>query len=155
MKLYQILLLFALLLLVACSGLPARDQESPVPDNATVTPVAQPTQTSTLTPTVIGTWEMIIEGVIYDQSTGEPISGASVSYVVVHSYFPEIQAGRLKETRSDVHGEFKLPMIVHDTDNIHIVVEANEYSSYDEKLDLLGSRYLDIELTPQATDISP
>ncbi len=145
MKRFQVLLPLAILILAGCIDRPVNNQEPSVPGNAITTP----------TPTVIGTWEMIIEGVIYDQSTGEPISGASVSYVVVHSYFPEIQAGRLKETRSDVHGEFKLPMIVHDTDNIHIVVEANGYSSYDEKLDLLGSRYLDIKLAPLATDISP
>ena len=155
MKRYQILLPFIVLMLIACSGFPRLTQEPPVPDNATITPTTQLTQTSTLTPTVIGTWEMIIEGEIFDQATGKPIPGASVSYVVLHSYFPEIQAGRLKETSSDIYGEFKLPMIVHDTDNIHIVVEANGYSSYDGKLDLLGSRYLDIELTPLATELSP
>jgi hypothetical protein len=155
MKRYQILLPFTVLILIACSGFPRLNQEPPIPDNPTVAPTAQPTQISTPTPTVIGTWEMVIEGKVFDQATGKPIPEASVSYVVVHSYFPEIQAGRLKETSSDEHGEFKLPMIVHDTDNIHIIVEENGYFSYDEKLDLLGSRYLDIELTPLVTDLSP
>ena len=148
-----ILISATILVLAACSGLPALDRDSPAPDNPSTTPTVQPTQTST--PTVIGTWEMVIGGMVFDQSTGEPIPGASVRYVVMHSYFPEIQEGRLKATSSDAQGEYKLPMIVHDTDNIHIVVEANGYASYDEKLDLLGSRNVNVGLIPLAADSSP
>ena len=155
MKRFQFFLPVAILLLAACLGRPMPDQDPLVTENLTMTSVVQPTQTSTSTPTVIGTWEMVIEGMISDQSTGEPITGAAVSYVVVHSYFPEIQQGRLKNTTSDVNGEYKLPMIVHDTDNIHLVVEVNGYASYDEKLDLLGSRNVNIELTPLTTETSP
>ena len=76
MKRYQILLPLTVLLLVACIGLPVHNQDPLVPDSSTITPTIRPTQTSTPTPTVIGTWEMVIEGVIFDQSTGKPISGA-------------------------------------------------------------------------------
>jgi hypothetical protein len=101
--------------------------------------------------TPLGTWEMVITGIIYDQSTGKPISGASIRYIVVHSYFPEIQKGRLQKTVSNELGDFSLPMIVHDTDTIKLLVEAEGFISYEEKIDLLGNRSFIIRLTPSAT----
>jgi len=137
------------ILLIACSSTPMPNQVTPSAVYGTATPTAQPIQTSTYTP--VGTWEMVIHGVVYDQSMGEPISGASVSYIVVHSYFPEIQEGRLKKTISDDHGEFSLSMIVHDTDNIKLLVDADTYIAYEKKLDLFGNRSFNIELSPFAT----
>jgi hypothetical protein len=149
MKRYLTLLAVIILLLVACSGIPVPNQDTPATANPTTTPAAQSIQTSTSTP--VGTWEMVIKGMIYDQSKGKPISGASISYIVVHSYFPEIQEGRLNKTISNEHGEFSLPMIVHDTDNIKILMEAHAFISFEERLDLFGSRSLNIGLTPLAT----
>ena len=146
MKQYVTLPAVTILLLVACSSIPMPNQDTPPAVNDTTTPTTLPIQTSTYTP--VGTWEMVIHGVIYDLSTGEPILGASVSYIVVHSYFPEIQEGRLNKTISNEHGEFSLPMIVHDTDNIKILVDAPGYKSYEEKLNLFGDRNLNIGLTP-------
>jgi hypothetical protein len=143
-KMYRCLTLLTLIILAlaACGGTP---HDTPAPAIPIATRAAQPIQTST--PTPVGTWEMVIEGMIYDLSTGKPISGASISYVVVHSFFPEIQEGRPNTTISDENGKFSLPMIVHDTDNIRIVVEAPGFRSYEEKLDLFGDRSLNIGLT--------
>ena len=143
MKQWLTLLPVTILLLVACSSTPVPNHETSTPANTTAT---QPLQTPT--PTPVGTWEMVIEGMIYDQSTSKPISGATISYIVVHSYFPEIQEGRPNKTISDAQGKFTLPMIVHDTDNIRIRVEANGHISYEEKLDLMGDRSLNLGLTP-------
>ena len=136
MKRFLTILTLTASLLAACQNIPAPIQSTPTPI------------TSTDTPTVIGTWKMTIGGVVYDTATSSPIAGASVRYVVVHSYFREIQEGWLQATVSDGQGRFILPMIVHDTDNIHIVVEAPGYQTYDEKLNLFGDRKLDIGLTP-------
>jgi hypothetical protein len=50
-------------------------------------------------------------------------------------------------------------VIVHDTDSIRILVEAEGYLSYEERLvgvDLFGGRSLDIGLTPILTvTVSP
>jgi hypothetical protein len=92
---------------------------------------------------------MVIGGVIYDTATGRPIAGASIRYRVVHSYFPEVQEGWPNATVSDQQGQFSLPMIVHDTDNIRIVVEAPGYMTYEEKLDLFGDRSFNIGLHPE------
>src|SRR4030042_6177656 len=104
-----------ILLLAACSSthLPNRQTQTPA---TTTTPQALQAPA----PTPPGTWEMVIEGMIYDEVTSKPIAGATVSYVVAHSYFPEIQEGRSHSTRSDAQGMFALPMIVHDTHNITI-----------------------------------
>jgi polyhydroxybutyrate depolymerase len=142
MKRFLTLLALAAALLAACHGAPAPGQKYPAP----VSPAAaQPLQTSTPTPP--GTWKMVIEGVIHDTATGGPIAGASIRYKVVHSYFPEIQAGWPNTAVGDQQGRFSLPMIVHDTDNIHIVVEAPGYMPYEKKLDLLGDRKFSIGLT--------
>ena len=91
---------------------------------------------------------MAIEGRVYDQLTGRPIEGAIIRYVVVHSYFPEIYAGKPDEVVSDNQGKFILQMTVHDTDNIKIVVEAKGYKPFEQRLDLLGDRMMNIGLTP-------
>jgi hypothetical protein len=73
---------------------------------------------------------------------------------VLHSHFSELQEGRPNKTITDELGEFALPVIVHDTDSIRILVEAQGYSSYEEKLvgvDLFGGRSFDIGLTPLPT----
>ena len=143
-EMYRCLTLLTLITLVlaACGGTP---HDTPAPAIPIATRAAQPIRTST--PTPVGTWKMVIEGMICDLSTGKPISGASISYVVVHSFFPEIQEGRPNTTISDEHGKFSLPMIVHDTDNIWIVVEAPGFRSYEEELNLFGDRSLNIWLT--------
>jgi len=89
---------------------------------------------------------------IYDRSTGpgKPIVGASISYNV-YSYFPGLQEGKPNKTTTDQLGKFVLPVTVHDTDSIRILIEAQGYISYEEKLvgvDLLGGGYFEIGLTP-------
>jgi hypothetical protein len=116
----------------------------------TVTP-----QPPTITPTFPGTFKMDVHGRVYDETTSHPIEGARIRYVVVHSYFPEIQEGWPNETVSDEQGQFSMPMIVHDTDNIRIVVEAPGYGTYEQKLDLFGDRSLDIGLTPALSSHVP
>ncbi len=92
---------------------------------------------------------MVLNGKVYDSTTGEPIADAAVRYEVIASYFSEIQEGRPHATVTDEQGQFSLPMIVHDTDNIHIHAEAPGYAPYEEKLDLFGDRFLDIALVPK------
>ncbi|MGC9469445.1 MAG: hypothetical protein ACP5HS_12690 [Anaerolineae bacterium] len=134
-------------LLAACGCTPTPVRDISPPSNPTITHIAQPIQTAT--PTPVGTWKMVIEGVIHDTATNSPIAGASIRYKVVHSYFPEIQEGWPNATVSDEQGQFRLPMIVHDTDNIRIVVETPGYMTYEKKLDLFGDRSFDIGLTPE------
>ncbi len=105
------------------------------------------------TPTYPGTWEAVIEGVIYDQSTGEgqPIVDATITYDVLHSYFPELQEGRLNKTISDENGFFSLEVMVHDTDSIRILVEAQGFLLYEERfsgVDLVAGKNLEVELIP-------
>jgi hypothetical protein len=98
---------------------------------------------------------------IYDKSAGpgEPILGASISYNVVHSYFTELQEGRPNKTVTDRRGTFSLPVIVHDTDSIRILIEAQGFVPYEERLvgvDLFGGRSFDIGLAPLVTaTVSP
>jgi hypothetical protein len=109
----------------------------------------------------MGTWKTVIDGMVYDRlaEPGKPIVGASISYDVLHSHFAELQEGRPNRTLTDQLGEFALPVIVHDTDSIRILVEAQGYVSYEERLvgvDLLGGRSFDIGLTPLMTvTVSP
>ena len=161
------------LLLTACRGAPVPSQGTPVPNQGTPVPnqdtpgranitATQPIQPiKTTTPTPMGTWTTVIDGMIYDRLTGpgKPIVGASISYNVLHSYFAELQEGRPNKTTTDQIGEFALPVIVHDTDSIRILVEAQGYVSYEERLagvDLLFGRSFDIGLTPSLTvTVSP
>jgi len=135
----------SLLAACCCTSMPGRDISPPA--NPTITHTAHPLQTAT--PTPVGTWKMVIEGVIYDTATNRPIAGASIRYKVVHSYFPEIQEGWPNATVSDEQGQFRLPMIVHDTDNIRIVVETPGYIAYEKELDLFGDRSFNIGLKPE------
>ena len=52
-----------------------------------------------------------------------------------------------------------LPVIVHDTDSVRILVEAQGYAPYEERLvgvDLLGGKRFDIGLTPlQSATVNP
>jgi hypothetical protein len=110
-------------------------------------------QMPTPTPTVVGTWEATIEGVIYDAATGldKPIAGGIVTYEVLHSYFPELQEGRVNQTTSDEGGMFSLRVVVHDTDSIKVVIQAKGYTTYEEKfvgVDLLAGKRLEIGLSP-------
>ena len=135
------------------------NQDAPGRASITTTQTIQPIKTST--PTPMGTWKTVIDGMIYDRLTepGKPIVGASISYNVLHSYFAELQEGRSNKTITDELGEFALPVIVHDTDSIRILVEAQGYISYEERLvgvDLLFGRSFDIGLTPLLTvTVSP
>jgi hypothetical protein len=97
-----------------------------------------------------GTFEMGIGGKVYDESTNQPIQGARIRYVVVHSYFPEVHIGVQDEAVSDEQGEFTLSIIVHDTDNIKIVVEAAGYQNFEQKLNPFGDRSMDAGLAPVA-----
>lgn len=159
MKLFLTLLTFTSLLLAACSGNTAPEKDEPVRASNTATQTAQPIKTSTSIP--IGTWETVIDGVIYDKSAGpdKPIAGASISYHVVHSYFLELQEGRPNKIVTDGRGKFSLPVIVHDTDSIRILIEAQGFISYEESLvgvNLFGGRSFNIGLTPLATPtVSP
>ena len=132
MRQIRFFLSFSLLLISACSPVPV-----PTP-----------------TPTVIGTWEATIEGVIYDGTTGldKPIASGTIVYEVLHSYFPELQEGRLNQTTSDKVGKFSLRVVVHDTDSIKVVIRAEGYSTYEEKfvgVDLLAGKRLEVGLSPE------
>jgi len=134
------LLVVAVLALSACCGIPACSTGTPEQVEINVTP------------TVTGTWKTVIEGLIYDQSAGsdKPIPGATVTYDVLHSYFPELQEGRLNKTISNQRGEFSFRVMVHDTDSIKILIEAQGYIPYEERLvgiDLLAGRHLEVGLT--------
>ena len=115
----------------------------------------------TATPTPVGTWETVFAGRIYDglRDPGKPIVGASITYDVLHSNVAVLQEGRPNKTITDELGEFALPVIVHDTDVIRILVEAQGYLSYEERLggiDLVPGRRIAIGLTPSLTvTVSP
>ena len=122
------------LLLTACGGTPEPNQDTPAP-------------------LPVGTWKTVIGGMIYDGQAGpsKPIVGASIRYIVLHSYYAELQEGRANKTITDELGEFALPVIVHDTDSIKILIEAQGYMPYEERLvgvDLFGGKSFDIGLTP-------
>jgi hypothetical protein len=159
MERFLIFLVLTSLLLPACGGPPAPDQGEPERTSDTATHTVQPIKTPT--PPPVGTWETVIGGVVYDRLSepGDPIVGASISYDVLHSYYPELQQGRTNNTTTDELGEFALPVIVHDTDSIRVLIEAQGYISYEERLvgvDLFGGRSLDIGLTPILTaTVSP
>ena len=151
MKQFLTLLTLTGLLLTACGGPSVPAQDAPGPASITATQTLQPMKTSTPTPP--GTWKTVIEGMIYDRLTGpgKPIVGATISYDVIHSYFPELQEGKPNKTTTDQLGRFVLPVMVHDTDSIRILVEAQGYIPYEERLvgvDLFGGRNFDIGLTP-------
>ena len=137
----------AIPLLASCCAILVPDLGAPSSPDSTATLTAQPLQTDT--PTPVGTWEMVLNGKVYDSTTVEPIADAAVRYEVIASYFSEIQEGRPHATVTDAQGHFSLPMIVHDTDNIRIYAEAPGYAPYDAKLDLFGDRFLDIALVKQ------
>jgi len=144
MKRFLKLLGLSSLLLTACVGTLA-----PI-ETATPMPIV------TATPTPVGTWETVIDGRIYDEQTdpGKPIVGASITYDVLHSYFSVLQGGRPNKTITDELGEFVLPVIVHDTDVIRILVEAQGYLSYEERLggiDLVPGRRIEVGLTKLLT----
>ena len=151
------LLTFSLLtslLMAACGDGPTSDQDSPIRTTVTTTSATQPIETATPTPT--GSWEAVIDGMIYDGATepGKPIIGATINYIVLATYFPGLQEGRPNETISNELGEFSLPVVVHDTDNIRIRVEAQGYMSYEEKvvaMNLVGRQSFNIGLTPIVT----
>lgn len=105
------------------------------------------------TPTREGTWNSVIDGYIYDFNTesSQPIAGATIRYEIVLSYFPEIQDGHPNETVTDATGEFILPVIVHDTDNMRVVIEADGYLPYEHNfvgMDLAAGETLTIGLVP-------
>jgi hypothetical protein len=151
------LLALTVLLLVACGS-----PRLPSPDvSGSMTAIPTDLLTQTASPTPMGTWEAIIEGVIYDNAVGlgKPIVGASVSYNVLHSYFPELQAGRASQTMTDAQGRFSIRVIVHDTDSIELVVAAPGFVAYEERLvgvDLVGGASFSIGLTRVVTaTVSP
>ncbi|MCA9945193.1 MAG: carboxypeptidase regulatory-like domain-containing protein [Anaerolineales bacterium] len=107
------------------------------------------------TPTREGTWTSVIDGYIYNfDAQAEPIPGATVRYELVLSYFPEIQDGHENQTETDRQGEFTLPVIMHDTDKMRVVVEAAGYQPYEESfvgIDLVEGKTLTVGLLPTAS----
>jgi len=158
MKWVSSFLLLTSLAMTACAGTPAPKQDAPERVSLTATQTIQPIETATLP---VGTWKTVIDGVIYDglADPAKPIVGASVRYDVLHSYFAGLQEGRPNITITNEFGEFILPVIVHDTDSIKIVIEAQGYISYEERLvgvNLFGGKSFDIGLTPLLTvTVSP
>lgn len=141
MKKIIILLAWLGLMVMACS------------DSGAVDPALSQSG-GTATPTREGTWTTTVDGFVYDfsSSTDTPVSGATVRYEVVLSYFPEIQEGYEQATATDGRGEFTLPMIVHDTDNIRVVVEAPGFIPFEENfvgVDLVAGKSFIIGLLPQ------
>jgi len=138
----------------ACGVVATQPADIPTPANIdpTQTPIAIITPTPTLT--VIGTWETTIEGVLFDGSVGKkkPIPDATITYDVLHSYFRGLQEGRLNQTQSDENGEFSLTVMVHDTDNVRILIEAQGFTKFEEKytgFDLVVGKKLEIGLEPE------
>ena len=121
-----------------------------------------PQPSATATPTPAGSWEAVIEGVVYDGHAEpyKPVTGAVIRYDVLSSHFGGLQTGRPNQTVSDELGEFTLPVMVHDTDSIRLLVEARGYLSYEERLvgiDLVGGKRFDIglRLLPNGTATPP
>jgi hypothetical protein len=144
------LLIFTAILLAACGDSPMPKQDAS--EQATISATQTLQLINTSTPTPPGTWDTVIKGMIYDKSTepGRPIVGATISYQV-YSYFPELQAGKPNKTITDQLGKFVLSVTVHDTDSIKILIEAQGYTSHEEKLvgvDLFGGGDFEIGLTP-------
>jgi hypothetical protein len=150
-KLLLALTILTGLIVTACQGVSAPDQESPLRGTVPATYTSDPVNTPTPTPP--GTWETRIYGRVYDKTSesGEPIAGASIRYLVLQSYFQGLQEGRTNETISDEFGEFSLTVLVHDTDSIRIEVEAPGYGLYEERpsgISLAAGKRMDIGLTP-------
>ena len=156
-----ILAVLLLLLLAACAPVAV----SPVvpTDMLTAEPTAVPTQTSTrtytptATPTPAGTWEVVIRGIVYDVSVGpqEPVGEAQVSYDH-HSYYPEVRGSGIKRAVTDLYGEYEFALLVHDTDTLVFMVEAQGFEPFRRRftgLDLHpgGVHRLDLGLTPLPT----
>ncbi|MBN2001904.1 MAG: carboxypeptidase regulatory-like domain-containing protein [Anaerolineae bacterium] len=144
MKKFPIILVLAVLLLNACNNIPAptTTQEPP----ALITP--KDVLTATQPPIV--SWEITMQGLIYDATTDKPIEGASVHYTVLSRY-PELREGLPDETLSDAEGRFSLPTVVHDTDSLHLIVEAPGYTTYEQEIGPFtgGTLYeFNIGLTP-------
>lgn len=142
MKIQLVLIIWLGVMFAAC-GSPTTDP-------------ALPPSGGTATPTPEGTWTTSVDGFVYDfsTSTDTPVSGATVRYEVVLSYFPEIQDGFEQTTTTDARGEFTLPMIVHDTDNIRVVVEAPGFAPFEENfvgVDLVAGKSFIIGLVPQSS----
>ena len=150
-----------LLLLVTCARV-ATPPVVPI-DILTPEPTAAPNQTSTgtviptATPTPVGTWEVVIRGRVYDASAGpeEPVGEASVSYDH-HSYYPEVRGSGIKWAVTDQYGEYEFALLVHDTDTLVFMVEAQGFESFSRRLTGLdlhpsGVHRLDLGLTPLPT----
>ena len=114
------------------------------------TPTPKPTPTPT--PTPVGTWEALIEGLVYDAAGGPevPIAGASIEYEVLHSHFRGLQEGRINQTTSDERGVFSLTVMVHDTDSVKVIIRAEGYTTYEERfvgVDLLVGKKMEVGLS--------
>jgi hypothetical protein len=152
MKPVSRLILLCILCLSACGGLPTGDNDPPEPVRIDASPTT-PAILITRTPTTIGTWETEISGVIFDRSAGpeRPISGATITYDVLHTYYAGLQEGRPNQTSSDEYGKFSLAVMVHDTDSIRILVEAQGYKPFEQKftgVDLVVGKRLEVGLSP-------
>ncbi len=149
----KLLVLTALTLLFAACTPESEPDASQPPISAPRSPTPGPQPQATATPTPAGTWETIIQGAIYAGRTNPtaPLSGAFVTYQVLHSHFPGLQEGRSNQAITDDSGHFTLPVMVHDTDAIKITVTAEGYQPYEERLvglDLLAGKILQLELAP-------
>jgi hypothetical protein len=147
-KLIPLILFF----MSTCGGLGSGSNEPSVPLHIDATS-STPAIILTSTPTIIGTWETEISGVIFDRLMGQdwPITDATITYDVLHTYFAGLQEGRPNQTKSDENGKFSLTVMVHDTDSIRILVEAQGYTSYEQRLtgiDLVVGKRFEIGLNP-------
>lgn len=144
------LALACVFLAACCSPATPAPQASAQPAPAAAAS-AQPI--ATVSPSPMGTWDTLLSGTVTGGSTepAQPLAGAVVTYKV-HSYFPELQAGKANQTTTDAAGRFELPVTVHDTDSIWVVIEATGYISHEERLvgiDLQVGRVFEVRLTPE------
>lgn len=153
-------ILLIAVLVVTCGPAPEVEENRSRGNTTKGRETGQPPATET--PTPVGTWETVISGQLSDgdSEAGNPIGGATIVYTVLHSYFPELQEGRLNKATSDEAGAFSLTVLVHDTDRILVAVEAKGYHPYEERLtgiDLVGGKQFDIRLTtnPRDTAVRP
>ena len=97
---------------------------------------------------------MVIRGTVYDASIGpeERVAGAWVSYDH-SSYYPEVRGSGAKRTVTDQNGEYAFTLLVHDTDALVFMVDAQGFERYSQRftgVDLhpAGLHRIDFGLTP-------
>ena len=148
-----ILAVSLLLLLAACAPVAVPPVVPTDIRTADPTPAPHQTSTRTATPTPVGTWEVVIRGKVFDASVGpeKPVGEARVSYDH-HSYYPEVRGSGIKWAITDQYGEYEFALLVHDTDTLVFVVEAQGFEPFSGRFTGLdfhprGVHRLDLGLT--------